>query len=177
MSDSSWEVQFKQVYDRALKAYAEGNDGSAEACIPAADRAFLATLGCTAQELFDFVEDGHLAGEPSFEEVLAVTRLRQDYFTRVEGGRAPGRPRSAGDFPPKSAAVDGIAWLPRLLAKAHAKLEGKLPPELMYGCGGDRPFLRGVRVGLAEFLQAVRDAGGDDRPVIELVKRRLKGGA
>lgn len=177
MADASWEAQFKQVYDRALESYADGRDSSADACIPAADRAFLATIGCTAQELFDFVEDGYVAGEPSYEEVLAVTRIRQDYFTRVEGGRPPGAAKSSAEFPAKSAAVDGIAWLPRLLVKAHAKLEGKLPPELMYGCGGDRPFLRGVRVGLAEFLQAVRDAKGDDRQVIELVKRRMKGGA
>ena len=48
-------------------------------------------------------------------------------------------------------------------------------PDLMYGCGGDRPFLKGVNVGLGEFLRVVRDSE-NDREVIEFVKRRAAGG-
>ena len=72
--------------------------------------------------------------------------------------------------------MDGIAWLPRLIVKARAKLRGEMPPELMYGCGGDRPFLRGVNIHLADFLRVVWAAGEDDRRVVEHVKRTMRGG-
>lgn len=111
-------------------------------CIATSDVPFLASIGCSAQELFDFVEDWCGSRDPSFEEVLAVTSIRRDYFLEVQKGRPSGRVASVSDFPAKTAEVDGIAWLPRLLVKAEAKLRGELPTELMYGCGGDRPFAR-----------------------------------
>jgi hypothetical protein len=74
-------------------------------------------------------------------------------------------------LPAKSAAVDGIAWLPRLIVKARIKLRGEMDPDLMYGCGGDRPFLRQHGMTLAQFLQLVWDKGDDDRAIIDAFKR------
>lgn len=173
--DDRWKEQFREVYDRAVRAYRDDGGRCAAECVGEADREFLATIGCTAQELYDFVEDFCVADEPSYEDVLEVTAIRRDYFMDVlRGRRFPPRPSRL--FPAKSAEVDGIAWLPRLIVKAKAKLRGELPPELMYGCGGDRPFLRGMRVTLAGFLAAVRDAGDDDRRVVEWIKRQRDGG-
>ena len=175
MADHTWKAQFKAAYERAAKAYDKGRNPAPEKnCIGDEDAGFLASIGCSRQELFDFVEDWCLAGEPSYDDVLAVTAIRRDYFLAVQGGMTNGTgARPAHEFPPKSAAVlDGIPWLPRLIAKARAKLRGQLPAELMYGCGGDRPFLQRAHLTLAEFLEAVRDAGDDDRPVVELLKRR-----
>ena len=42
----------------------------------------------------------------------------------------------------------------------------------MYGCGGDRPFLRNMNIELAEFLRLVWSAGNDDRQIVEYVKKR-----
>lgn len=75
------------------------------------------------------------------------------------------------ELPAKSAAVDGIPWLPRLIVKARLKLRGEMNPDLMYGCGGDRPFLRERGMTLPQFLQLVRDKGDDDRAIIEAVKK------
>lgn len=47
-----------------------------------------------------------------------------------------------------------------------------MPPDLMYGCGGDRPFLRGMNIELSEFLRLVWSAGGDHRKIIDYVKAR-----
>ncbi len=140
----------------------------------AADVAFLATLGCTAQELFDFIDDFLGYGEPDYATTLAVQAVRRDYFLRAMQGTGTGRFAKMADLPAKSAAVDGIAWLPRLIVKARLKLRGEMPPDLMYGCGGDRPFLRGVNLSLAQFLELVRDAGDDDRKIIEAVKRAAR---
>ncbi len=174
MTEHEWRRQYEGAYDRALAAYAAGRQTSST-CVQSADRDFLVSIGSSAQELFDFAEDGCLSGEPALDEVLKVTALRRDYFLQVQEGKRSGRVRAISEFPAKTDAVEGIAWLPRLIVKAHARLRGELPDELMYGCAGDRPFLRSVRVGLAEFLAAVRDANGDDRAVIELVKRRRSG--
>jgi hypothetical protein len=73
-------------------------------------------------------------------------------------------------LPPKSAAVDGISWLPRLIAKARIKLRGEMDPDLMYGCAGDRPFLREHHMTLPEFLQLVWHKGDDDQAIVEAVK-------
>lgn len=136
----------------------------------AEDTSFLASIGCTPQELFDFVDDCLGCGDFDYETVLAVTEIRRRYFLEVMGGKATGRIVPMNDLPPKSAAVDGIAWLPRLIAKARIKLRGEMDPDLMYGCGGDRPFLRKHHMTLPEFLQLVWDQGGDDRAIVEAVK-------
>ena len=43
------------------------------------------------------------------------------------------RQMSMDEFPAKSDEAEGIAWLPRLITKARAKLAGSLPADLMYG--------------------------------------------
>ena len=141
MSERSWETMFREAYDRAVEAYQRGARTPDE-CVCAADREFLAEIGCTAQELFDYVEDWCEAGEPEFKDAIDVTAIRRDYFLNVQGGRAASHRRSLDEFPAPNAAIEGIEWLPRIIAKARAKLHGELPPELMYGCGGDRRFLR-----------------------------------
>jgi hypothetical protein len=135
------------------------------------DAAFLATIGCSTQELFDFVDDCLRYGDFDYETVLAVTAIRRDYFLNVMHGKTTGRVVPMEELPAKTAAVDGIAWLPRLIAKARIKLRGEMNPDLMYGCAGDRPFLRDRHMTLPQFLQLVWDSGGDDHAIIEAVKK------
>jgi hypothetical protein len=60
-----------------------------------------------------------------------------------------------------------MAYLPRILAKAKAKLRGELDPDLMFGCGGDRAFLaRSGGLHLADFLRQVWAADGDDGKIV-----------
>ncbi len=107
-----------------------------------ADGLFLASVGCSKQELFDFVDDLMEYGEPDLETVCGVQELRRDYFEQVMLGLRSEHAASMDDLPRKTDALEGIQWLPRLIAKARLKLRGEMPPELMYGCGGDRPFVR-----------------------------------
>ena len=136
-----------------------------------AHAAFLTTIGCTAQELFDFVDDSLQYDDLDFDTALAVAAIRRDYFLDVMHGKSTGRIATMESLPAKSAAVDGIAWLPRLIVKARLKLRGEMPADLMYGCAGDRPFLRGVNMDLPGFLQLVRDSGDNDRRIIDAVKK------
>ena len=169
MSDD-WKSEFHNVWERGIAAWKAGRT-SAKTMFDPKDVAFLATIGCTAQELFDFVDDFLGYGDFDFETVRGVTAIRREYFLNVMHGKATGREVPMSELPAKSAAADGIAWLPRLIAKARVKLRGEMNPDLMYGCAGDRPFLREHRMTLPQFLQLVRDSGDDDRAIIATVKK------
>ena len=165
-----WSEQFRAVYDRALSAFRSGRSSVATLC-DSADTAFLLSSGCSVQELYDFVEDAVDYGEPDLETVLDVQRIRRDYFLGVLRGEWTGQVVPMSALPLKTDAVDGIAWLPRLIVKARLKLRGELSPDTMYGCGGDRPFLRRMGLTLPGFLELVRDCGDDDLVIVEAVKR------
>ena len=168
MSDN-WKSEFRNVWERGVSAWKAGQR-SALTMFEARDVAFLASIGCTAQELFDFVDDALDYGDFDFETVLGVTAIRREYFLDVKRGKSTGRIVPMHELPAKSAKVDGIAWLPRLIAKARIKLRGEMDPDLMYGCAVDRPFLRERNMTLPQFLQLVWDKGDDDRAIIDAVK-------
>ena len=173
MSSDEWKGRFREIYDAGVERYRAGRR-EPDVMFEPDEAAFLKTLGCTTQELFDFVEDG-IDGSPTYDEVEEVTAVRRDYFLGQMNGEWTGHEIDMDALPAKSEAVEGIVWLPRIIPKAKAKLRGEMPPDLMYGCGGDRPFLKSVNVGLAEFLRVVRDAGSD-REVIDFVKQRAASG-
>lgn len=167
---NDWKLEFRNVWDRGVTAWKAGRR-SARKMFEAADVAFLASIGCTAQELFDFVDDALRYDDLDFETALAVTAIRRAYFVNVMDSKSTGRVVPMNELPAKSAKVDGIAWLPRLIVKARIKLCGEMDPDLMYGCAGDRPFLRQHHMTLPQFLQLVWDHGDDDRAIIDAVKK------
>jgi hypothetical protein len=169
MSADPWEKQFREVWDRGVAAWNAGRR-SAKTMFNADDVKFLASIGCTAQELFDFVDDSLVYGEPDFATALTVQAIRRDHFLNVLGSKPTGHIASMDDLPAKADAVDGIAWLPRIIEKARLKLRGEMPDDLMYGCGGDRAFMKQVKMTLPQFLTLVRDSGNDDRRIVEAVK-------
>lgn len=170
MTDQDWKAEFEALYQRGAEAYRAGK--TSKAMFDEADVAFLKTIGATAQEIFDYVEDASYDGDPPFPDVLEVTSIRRDYFLDVMKGQSAESLVKESELPRKTDAVAGVSWLPRIIAKARAKLRGALPPELMYGCGGDRPFLRRAGLRLPEFLAFVRDAGDDDQAIVDFYLER-----
>ena len=168
--NDDWKAQFRKVWDNGVAAW-KGGRRSAQTMFSPEEVKFLASIGCTAQELFDFVDDSLNWGDLDYETTLAVTEIRRRYFLEVMGGKPTGRVVPMSTLPAKSDKVDGIAWLPRLIEKARIKLRGEMEPDLMYGCGGDRPFLREHRLTLPEFLQLVWDKGDDNRAIVDAVKK------
>jgi hypothetical protein len=169
MSQEDWKQEFREVHARGVAAWKAGRRNPST-MFSEADALFLSSSGCTEQELFDFVDDLMLSGEPDLETVCEVQALRRDYLRQIMGGRLPALVASMDDLPRKTDAVDGIAWLPRLIVKARLKLRGEMPPDLMYGCGGDRPFVRRMGSSLPAFLKLVWACGDDDRAVVESIK-------
>ncbi len=167
----NWEAEFRRCYDHALKCYQAG-ERDAGRYFPKTDAAFLAAIGITPQEMLDYAED---AAELSYGDALLITAARRDYFLVVQQGKPTGRTIAMADVPPKDAAVAGFVWLPRIIVKARAKLRGEMPPELMYGCGGDRAFLKKVNIHPADFLRFVWSARDDDQKIIAYVQRCAAG--
>lgn len=167
----NWAVRFREIHDAGVRAHRAGRRTPAT-MFTLEQAAALAAIGCTTQELFDFVDDFCNVGEPPFETVLLITAVRRDYFLTVQHGKPSDRVIDMDALPPKHAEADGIEWLPRIIAKARAKLRGEMPPDLMYGCGGDRPFCRRMNVDLADFLRVVWRAADNDREIIDYVKRQ-----
>jgi hypothetical protein len=170
MKTNDWEKTFREVFARGMTAWKEGRV-TPQTMFEARDLKFLASIGSTAQELFDFVDDLQRYGEPDVETALAIAAIRRNYFLHVLQGRPARQQASMNDLPAKTDAVDGIAWLPRLIAKARLKLRGEMPDDLMYGCGGDRAFAHERNIELPWFLELVRDAGDDDRRIVNAVKK------
>jgi hypothetical protein len=166
-----WATEFKGVYQRALERYRSGKSSPA-LIVEAKDAAFLASIGCSRQELFDFIDDFARAGEPEFEDVLLVTAVRRDYFVQVQEGKPSNVQIDMRQLPSKQEQLGGIPWLPRIVEKAKAKLRGEMPPELMYLCGGDRPFLQSHRIHPADFLRAVWQYDADHQKVLEWFKKQ-----
>jgi len=168
---ASWEQTFSHLFEAGVKKYHAGHQKAA-GLVGEKDAAFLATIGCTIQEFFDFVEDYARGGEPTPATALKIAEVRREYFLKEQSGKHSTHVIDMAKLPSKDAQVEGIGWLPRLIPKAEAKLRGEMPPDLMYGCGGDRRFFRENKVDPAELLRAVWKAHGNHAEIIAWVKKQ-----
>lgn len=172
MNHFDFPKKFRAIYDKAVGLYA-GGQRQAAALFTSDETAFLAANGINAQHLYDYAEDHNNYGEPGFEHALAIELVRRDYFLNVQQGRASTVVLDEASLPGKADAVQGIAWLPRLLPKARAKLRGELPASLMYCCGGDRKFFKEHDILPSEFLALVWRLE-KDQPIVDWMLRRKK---
>ena len=166
-----WLSQLRAIYDRAVDRFEQGHRGPKTVVGPEA-LAFLDSIGTSAQELYDFVEDWVEDGEPDFDTVAAMTGVRRTYFLTVQEGKPSDTVIPSASLPSGYAELGGYRWLPRIIAKARAKLRGELAPDIMFGCGADRPFLRSVNMEPAEFLKTVWNAGTDDGVILNAVQKK-----
>ena len=166
-----WSDQFPTLFDRCCGFYRGGNRDFTTYYGPD-DAAFLASIGHQPREFFDFIEDYCDEGHPSPATALLVASVRRDYFLVVQNGRfADGPKLGRDDVPTFGEDFEGLAYLPRILAKAQAKLEGRLDPDLMFGCGGDRNFLRKHgNLHPADFLRRVWAADGDAHELLAWIR-------
>lgn len=169
----TWNEQFLSLFERCLAAY-QGGDKDFMGYYGKDDLAFLTSIGYKPRELFDFVEDFGDAGEPTASTALLVAAVRRDYFLVVQEGSTSTHEITAKDLPTFGDELQGMAYLPRIITKARHKLKGELDPDLMYGCGGDRNFLKNHgNVHPADFLRHVWSADGDDAKIAAYVQSHL----
>jgi hypothetical protein len=173
MNHHNYQQMLRAVWEKAVELYGNGQRG-AETFFNEQEQAFLDSIGATAQEVYDFAEDYNNAQDPDFAIFAMVQDQRRSYFLEVQKGQRSDKVVGPDDLTPKDAEVEGIAWLPRIIEKARAKLRGEMDPDLMYGCGGDRKFFRTHDIHPSEFLRVVWMNEDNDRAVIEWVLARSK---
>ena len=172
MNHFTFPPQFRALYDQAVSLYAKGQRGP-ESYFSADELTWLAGNGIAAQHMYDYAEDhNNYGGEPGPDHALTIETVRRDYFLNVQQGRASAARLDDTKLPAKTDSVRGIAWLPRLLPKARAKLRGELPASLMFGCGGDRKFFKEHNILPAEFLAVLWRNENNDNAIVEWVAQR-----
>ena len=80
--------------------------------------------------------------------------------------------------PPRrwSEELGGIRWLPRIIDKARAAMNGTLGDYLYGQSPMDRGLLRALGIGYKDFTAIVRRAGGEDEDVFEMLRARTPDG-
>ena len=168
----TWNDYFLTLFDSCCATYRRGAREVSD-CYTGEDLAFLATIGCQTREFFDFVEDFCEDGTPTPSTSLLVAAVRRDYFLTVQKGVTSRNTLTRDDLPTFGHELEGIAYLPRILAKARAKLRGELDPDIMFGCGGDRKFLaKHGSIPPADFLRHVWAAGDNEAKLAAWLKAR-----
>jgi hypothetical protein len=157
-----WNDTFLALFDRCVAAYRGGNRNFTSYYKPK-DLAFLTQIGCQPREFFDFVEDFCEDGTPSPSTALLIAAVRRDYWLTVQKGAKSTNLLTRENVPSFGETLENIPYLPRILAKARAKLRGELDPDLMFCCGGDRNFLKKHgNIHPADFLRHVWAAKEND---------------
>lgn len=165
----TWSTRFLSLFAACTARFRSGDKDFTQYYSPD-DLAFLVSIGYKPREFFDFVEDHVNYGDPTPEASLLVAAVRRDYLQVIQHGQLSSRETTPDQLPPKPQEVEGIPWLPRLIAKARLKLKGEMDPEIMYGCGGDRQFFTKYDIHPADFLRTVWAAGDDDARIVAYVK-------
>lgn len=172
MLNTDQERKLLALWQQAVIQYKNGNR-DAGAYFERDELDFLAALGMNAGDVYDYAEDHVAYGEPDFVTFARIHELRRRYFHEVQQRRRSGVVANPADFPSPETEEAGIAWLPRIIEKARAKLRGELPPDLMYSCPADRRFLKRHDIHPAEFLRKVWEMENDRDKLVEWVARRV----
>ncbi|MGB0743325.1 MAG: DUF5069 domain-containing protein [Opitutales bacterium] len=171
MDHYNYQKTLKTIWEEAVAKYEAGNR-EPDSYFDEATLGQLASIGLNTMDVYDYAEDFVSGGEPDFETFLMVCEARRDYFLTVQEGKLSEQKISSEALPPKDAEIKGIVWLPRIMPKAYGKLKGELPPETMYGCGGDRRFFKENNIHPSEFLRAAWAYEEDESRLIDWVVAR-----
>ena len=169
----NYQKELVRIWEKGVELYKAGST-EAESFPITDDLPFLHSIGLNKMDIFDYVEDWIGEGTPDLATFLLIHDLRRDFFIE-EQKRIPSQDRlNSKELPGKQDELEGIVWLPRVIAKARAKLCGELPKETMFCCGGDRAFFQMNDIHPAEFLRIVKKAGNEDKTIIQWVVKRTK---
>jgi hypothetical protein len=169
MTSYNWTERLRAIYDKTIDLYRGGNP-DLSSYFTQEETTWLASIGLRPINLYDWAEDVTGAGEPDWNTALLVAAARRDYFLVHQKGATATTVTEAAELPAKTEELDGIPWLPRIIAKATCFLKGGLCHDIMYGCGGDRRFLKEHDIHPADFLRAVWASGGDQAKVLAYVR-------
>lgn len=168
MNHYTYQKALKTIWEDAVAKYQAGNR-EPDSYFDEDTLTELASVGLKTMDVYDYAEDYVTRDEPDFETFLLVSAARRDYFLTVQEGKPSEQIIASDALPPKDAEIKGVVWLPRIMPKAYAKLRGELPPETMYGCGGDRKFFKENNIHPSDFLRAAWAYEDDESKLVEWV--------
>lgn len=168
MENYNYPNSLKAIWDKSVDYYTKGGR-NVNMFFNGVELEFLRSIGTTPNEVYDFIEDFCEGAEPEWETFLLVQSVRRDYFLNAQHGNFSETIIDMSTLPEKTESVRGVEWLPRLIAKAKAKLRGEMPTTLMYCCGGDRRFFKNHDIHPADFLRATWAFEEDQEGLIEWV--------
>ena len=163
------EIRLKEIHRKGAEGYKNGCR-DAENLVPREDLDFLASLGISPQVLLDYTEDFVRSGDPDSATFVRVAEIRRDYLLKVQKGIPDRNIVQEPELPLREDEWDGIPWLPRIAKIALCFLNGTLCRDVMYGCSGDRAFLRKHLLTLPGFLEQVRDSNDDRAKLVQYVR-------
>ena len=153
-----WNEQFMQIFSDAVYRFHEQTETDPERFFTQPEKVVLHGIGYNAHEMYGYVQSYATCGEPAPSTALLIASVRRAYFVTSQR-------RMTGS----------LAYLPRIIRKAEAKLFGTLPLTQMYASEDDREFLRTHgEIPPADFLNAVWWAHGDRQKVIAYVLRVMQ---
>ena len=76
MDSASWQDEFRALFDRAVEKFSQGTRAP-WGLFTQEEQEFLASIGATAQEIFDFVEDWVEDEAPDRDTVVRITAIRR----------------------------------------------------------------------------------------------------
>ena len=127
-----WKQRFRELFFAGVERHKAGRQ-SPDAMFEEVDIEFLESIGCSSQEMFDFCDDYVRWDDVIYDHVEELQAVRYEHFVEELDSQPAAHRMEMSEFPAKADEVEGIAWLPRLIVKARAKLAGQLPTDLMYG--------------------------------------------
>jgi hypothetical protein len=173
-SAMTWNEQFLHLFDTCTARYQNGERDYNE-WFTDGDIQLLEQIGYKTREFFDFVEDFCDKQNPSPSTALLIAAVRRDYFHTIQKHQKSDKTLTHDELPTFGDTLNDIAYLPRILTKARAKLRGELDPDLMYSCGGDLNFLKNNGdIHPADFLRQVWAAGDDDQKLASWVAAQAR---
>jgi hypothetical protein len=165
-----WNDTFVTLFACCVELYQSGNKDF-PSYYSAEELKFLSSIGYQPREFFDFIEDFCEEGKPTLSTALLVASVRRDYFLTIQEGKSSGKKLSPDDLPTFGDTINNIPYLPRILAKARAKLRGELDPDIMFGCGGDRNFLeKHGNIPMSDFLRHVWSIGDNVEKILKILR-------
>lgn len=173
MELNAWTHRLRTLYDKAVSLNRGGNRDLNSYFTPE-EKDFLSSIGLKPINVYDYAEDWVGSGEPDWDTFLLVAAARRDFFLYEQDGKANPAELDSDELPARKATLGGIEWLPRIIVKARCFLEGGLCHDIMFGCGGDRHFLKTHHLHPADFLRTVWSARDDDEKILRFVQSAQK---
>ncbi len=163
-----WNDRFMTLFKDAVVRYHLHPQTPVERFFLPEEQEFLQSIGSSAAEMHSYVQEYATQGEPSPATALLIAAARRSFFmTQQRGMSGNAQPVRAKDLPSEGEEFQEIAYLPRIISKASAKLYGTLDPAVMYYDEKDRGFLREHgAIPPADFLYLTWSARGDKQKIV-----------